>query len=73
MLRDDLLKQIDFNSPQWVMLETFMKYERENKVNLLIGAKTEDNSDQLRGAIQYIDSLLRLKEAARKAAIHGHQ
>ena len=68
LTRDVLLKQLDFNSPYWVLLESWLKQERDNKVGLLIGAQSEKDADKVRGAIQYIDSLLGLKRAAILAA-----
>lgn len=68
LTRDVVLKQFNFNTRDWELLEAWLRQERENKVGILIGAATEKDADKVRGAIQYIDSLLGLKRAAILAA-----
>jgi hypothetical protein len=68
LTRDTIVQKLNFNGPDWVLLETWLQQERNTKIGLLLSAATEKDADKFRGAIQYIDSLLAFKRAATMAA-----
>lgn len=68
----DLFKEVYYDSQDWLKIKSYLEEQKASKVRQLIGSETHDHSNELRGAIKFIDSLLRAEEAARKAATQGH-
>lgn len=62
------MEYVNFNGPEWGAIKAWLLKTREGKVNSLIGAKTQEDSDKYRGAIGMIDQILRLDTAAHRAA-----
>lgn len=60
----DTTKHIDYGSPMWAALRAYLQKQRDSKLGLLISADTHDKSNQIRGAIQMLDTILRLEHAA---------
>ncbi|UFK09593.1 hypothetical protein [Xanthomonas phage DES1] len=51
---------VNFQGSEWGAIERWLLKQRETKIGLLIGAKTQEESDKLRGAISMIDQLMKL-------------
>lgn len=67
----DLAKVFNFNSPEWVALKNYLEEQDQNKMALLLGAKTHDDILELRGAVKFIRQLLAIEKAAKSAARQG--
>lgn len=64
---------ISMHSPEWAGLKKWALREKELLVQKLIKAETHDKSNELRGAIKFIDQLLAVeKDAAIAASRQGH-
>lgn len=63
-----MFSKISPHSSEWAAVREELLNLRSTKVQQLIGAKEHDRSNELRGAIQLIDTLLYAEEAAIKAA-----
>jgi hypothetical protein len=57
---------INFAGRDWILMKAWLKQTKETKVGLLIGAKTQEQSDKIRGALGLIDQLLALEDAANR-------
>jgi hypothetical protein len=55
---------INFYGNDWRILEMWLAESKEKKVGLLINEPTHDKSNRLRGSLDMINELLRLKNAA---------
>lgn len=70
------LDYFNYRSPEWTILKRHLTEQRETKLKQLVGNPSdppdENKSNQLRGAIQFIESLLKEEEAAAKAAERGN-
>lgn len=64
---------ISMHSPEWAGLKKWALREKELLVQKLIKADTYDETNELRGAIKFIDKLLSVeKDAAIAASRQGH-
>lgn len=63
---------INFHGAEWAAIKKILKEMQEKKINLLITAETHDKSNQLRGSLMVITELLRLEDAAHRAATRGN-
>lgn len=64
---------ISMHSPEWAGLKKWATRERELLVQKLVKADTHDKSQELRGAIKFIDQLLAVeKDAAIAASRQGY-
>lgn len=63
---------INFHGAEWAAIKKILKDMQEKKINLLISAETHDKSNELRGSLKVITELLRLEDAAYKAATRGN-
>lgn len=59
---------INFHGGDWAAIKTWLLDSKQKKMGLLVSATDHDTSNKIRGAITMIDELLRLEEAATKAA-----
>lgn len=59
---------INFHSSDWAAIKAFLLAKKEIKTSMLIGSTSHDESNQLRGSLSMITEILRLEEAAAKAA-----
>jgi hypothetical protein len=66
MTLTDLTKHLDFHSNTWVTLKAHLVAEEQKKIALLIGTDSQDKSNELKGAIRFIRTLLKAEEDARK-------
>lgn len=65
---------IPVGGSEWAALKMWAERERSILVQKLVQAKTHDQSNELRGAIKFIDSLLAVeKDAAIAASRQGHR
>lgn len=55
---------VDFGGPQWTAIKLYLEEAKESKIGLLIAPQDERKSDNLRGAIEFINQLLREEAAA---------
>lgn len=62
----DYAKDINFGGRDWILIKATLKQLKETKVGLLIGARTQEQSDKIRGALGLIDHLLALEDAAKR-------
>lgn len=64
---------ISMHSQEWAGLKKWALREKELLVQKLIRAESHDKSNELRGAIKFIDQLLSVeKDAAIAASRQGH-
>lgn len=59
---------INFYGQDWAAIKEWLLDSKKKKTGLLVSATDHDTSNKLRGAINLIDELLRLEDAAIKAA-----
>lgn len=59
----DPVDYISFGSNEWNVIKVYLQQIREKKVSLLIGDRSHDESNKIRGALSVIDGLLRLETA----------
>lgn len=59
---------INFYGQEWAATKKWLLESKEKKIGLLVSATDHDTSNRIRGAIQVINELLALEEAAVKAA-----
>lgn len=52
--------------PDWQFLEKHLQEERERSVSALLNASNHDISNLLRGKIKELDTLLRLRDQAKR-------
>lgn len=68
----NLKARISLYGPDWAAIKEWCEIEREHLVSKLIKAKTHDEAQEHRGAIQLIDKLLFVeKDAAHAASTQG--
>lgn len=67
----ELEKHLNFAGQDWYILKKWLEEAKENKIGLLITADTHDKSNQIRGALSIIQTLLKMEEAALRAAQQG--
>lgn len=61
----DLEKHINFNGSEWHSLREWLAEQDSNKVSMMLGATTEKETNELRGAIKFIRQLLAIESSAR--------
>ena len=61
-------EMLSFATHDWKVLKMWLLEQREQKVGLLIGASTQEQSDKYRGSIAMISQILALESAAQVAA-----
>lgn len=59
---------INFYGPEWAATKKWLLESKDKKIGLLVSATDHDTSNRIRGAIQLINELLALEEAALRAA-----
>ncbi len=64
--RTNLKARISFHSSEWQAMRDWLKEERELAVSMLIGAKTQDDSQKYRGKIELVDKILHMEKDAAK-------
>lgn len=57
---------INFAGSDWTIIKMYLEEQRKAKVGLLIGAKSHDDSNKVRGSLAMIDQLLSLEKAANR-------
>lgn len=67
----DLDKYVNWNGPEWAAVRTWLQEQDEQKMAMLLGAKTHDEILELRGAVKFIRYLLGVERAAKSAARQG--
>lgn len=65
----ELEKQFDFLSQQWAILKKFLLTDEAQKISQLLGESDPHKSDELKGQIKYIRSLLKIEEAAQMSRL----
>lgn len=63
-LPPDFAQHLDVNSPAWKAFKLWLNEKRETKTNLLIAESTHDQSNRIRGSLQFISEILALEQAA---------
>lgn len=64
---------ISMHSPEWAGLKKWALRERELLIQKIIRAETHDETNELRGAIKFVEQLLAVeKDAAIAASRQGH-
>lgn len=58
---------LNYKGQEWTALKMWLEEQKRNKVGLLIGAANHDDSNKLRGALQFIDQILALEKAAERS------
>ena len=71
-LPPDFLQYVEFNSSTWKTIKGWLEEKKKTKTELLIGADTHDKSNQIRGALQFINELLALEQAAAQGRTNGN-
>lgn len=61
----DPVEYLDFNSPSWRAIKMYLEQAKEKKIGMLITANTHDGSNQIRGALVFINELLALEKSRR--------
>ena len=64
----NLKAHISMHSPEWAVLKKWALREKELLVQKLVKAETHDQSNKLRGAIEFINQLLAVEKDAAIAA-----
>lgn len=57
-------KSINFGSHEWRIIRAWIEQQRETKIRMLVGTDTHDKSQELRGAIKFIETMLSLEKTA---------
>lgn len=57
-------RHINYNSYEWQLIRGWAEAQKSNKIGMLIGSDSHDKSNELRGAIKFIDQLLSLERLA---------
>jgi hypothetical protein len=73
MDRTNLSAHVSFNGPEWQAIKRWLQEQKESEVNKLIKAKTQDESNEYRGAIRKLDQLLNAEKDAHMASQQGHR
>lgn len=60
----DAGKYINFEGQDWKILKTWLGQVKENQIGLLIQAKDNDRSNQIRGSLAMLQQLLALEKQA---------
>lgn len=63
-LPPDFAKNIEVNGPTWKIIKLWLEEKKSIKTDLLIGATTHDQSNQIRGSLAFINEILALEKAA---------
>jgi hypothetical protein len=63
----ELDKHLNFNGPDWTALRMYLQEQEATKLSLLLGAKTHDDTNELRGAVKFIRHLLAIEKTAKTA------
>lgn len=66
-----LYAQVNFKGAEWQHIKRWLQEERDIEVQRLIKAKTHDESNVYRGAIQKLDKLLLAERDADMASDQG--
>lgn len=64
-------EHILFAGRDWVILKAWLLEQKELKINALVRAETHDASNEVRGALKFIQQVLALEPAADRAANQG--
>ena len=64
----NLKARISLYGPDWLAIKEWLEIEREHLLSKLLNAKTHDESQKHRGAIEQIDKLLGVEKDAAIAA-----
>lgn len=62
---------MSFSGRDWQIIKKWLEETKAIKVGLLIAASDHDKSNQIRGSLSMIDSILALETAAQRAAYQG--
>jgi hypothetical protein len=62
-----LEEQVNFHGTDWIAIRAYLMEQDDNKVALLLGAKTHDETNELRGAVKFIRHLLSIEKTAKTA------
>lgn len=63
-LPPDFAEHLDVNSTTWKIIKLWLEEKKKTKTDLLIAADTHDNSNKIRGSLQFINEILALEKAA---------
>lgn len=72
MTKTNLIAHINFNGPEWTAIKRWLQEQRDLEVQKLIKAKTQEDSNDYRGAIRKLDQLLNSEKDAQMASQQGH-
>lgn len=64
----DPVSYINFNGPDWTALKLLLERELDKKMERLVNTKTHEESQEIRGAIKFIQYLLKREDAAKAAS-----
>jgi len=64
----NLKSHISLYGPEWAAIKQWLQEERELRLTSLLSAKTHEDSQRHRGAVEVIDKLLRVEKDAARAA-----
>lgn len=64
----NLKARVTLHGPEWLAVKEWLEVKHEHTVRRLIKAKTHDETQKLRGAIELIDELLFVEQDAAIAA-----
>ena len=64
----DPASYINFNGSDWAALKRKLEDDLAKKIRRLVNSSEHDDSQELRGAIKYIESLLKLEVDAAMAS-----
>lgn len=64
----NLKARVSLHGPDWLAVKDWLEIEREHLVSKLVTAKTQDESQEHRGAIRLIDKLLFVEKDAEISA-----
>lgn len=67
----NLKARISLYGPDWGVIKEWLTIEREHLLSKLLNAKTHDESQKHRGAIDVIDKLLFVEKDAERASKQG--
>lgn len=59
-------EHIMFAGRDWVVIKAFLLEQRDTKIGMLVSAVDHDKSNQIRGALAMIQTLLALENAANR-------
>lgn len=67
----NLKARVSLHGPDWSAIKEWLSIEREHLLSKLLNAKTHDESQKHRGAINMIDKLLGVEKDAEIASKQG--